>query len=83
MSTISFTPVFRQNSSVISPPKTPKSQGEILKERNAKDAEKAREKPLKERTVSDHVSIGMDKLNKLSNVPVIHADSPQKLNCIV
>lgn len=72
---------FSQQASFVSPPKTPKTQGEIFREKTSKEAEKAKEKSAEERTVGDYLTIGIDTINKVvDNAPVIYASSPQKLN---
>ncbi len=72
---------FCSQSSIISPKKQPKTQEEIVKEKTAKEAEKAKQKPKEERTVGDYITIGVDTINNVvDSAPVIHATSPQKLN---
>ena len=59
----------------------PKTEGEILREKTQKEAEIAREKPNNEKNVGDYLTIGLDSINKVvNNVPVVYANSPQKLN---
>lgn len=80
-STYAKFPSFCSQKSIISPPKAPKTQGEIIKEKTRQDANIAKEKPANERTVGDYLTIGIDTINKtVENIPVVHANSPQKLN---
>ena len=83
MNQIGFTPAFRQSGYVVSPPKTHKTQGEVFKEKTERDAEKAKEKELKERNLGDHLAIGMDTLSKMSEPPVVYANSSHKLNYMI
>lgn len=83
MNQINFTPAFKQSNFVASPPKTHKTQGEVFKEKTEKDAEKAKEKPINERNLGDHIAIGMNTINKATEIPVIYADSSNKLNYII
>ena len=63
---------FREN--FVSPPKRIPTQAEIFAEKNRIDAEKAKEKPREERTVSDKIAIVADGINKLTtNIPVKHS----------
>lgn len=79
-----YSPSFAQGTSIISQPKAPKSRNEIFDEKVAKDAEKAKQKSIKDRNVSEHISVGIDTINKITdNAPVVHANSPNKLNYLV
>ena len=74
-------PTFCSQQSVVSPRKEPKTQGEILKEKISADAERAKQKSSEEKNAGDYIKIGLDTVNKIvDSAPVIHADSPQKLN---
>ena len=72
---------FAQGASVISNQRPPRTQSEILKEKTREEAQKAKQKTSKERNLSDYIAIGTDAINKASsNVPVVYANSANKLN---
>ena len=74
-------PSFYSQKSITSHIPMPKTEGEILREKTQKEAEIAREKPNNEKNVGDYLTIGLDSINKVvNNVPVVYANSPQKLN---
>lgn len=78
---LTLNPVFCSQSSVIAPPKQPKTMSEIYQERTAKEAEAAKQKPAEERTVGDYLTIGLDTINGITqNAPVVYAHPVQKLN---
>ena len=80
----SYSPSFAATSSIVAPPRTPKDQGEILKEKTHEDAQKAKQKAKEDRTVGDYLTIGLDTINQIKdNVPVLHADEVSKLNYLI
>ena len=80
----SYAPSFASASSFAPVPKTPKSQGEILKEKTHEEAQKARQKNKEERTAGDYLTIGLDTVNQIKdNVPVVYADEVSKLNYLI
>lgn len=80
----SYSPSFASASSIVAPPRTPKSQGEILKEKTHEEAQKAKQKDKEDRTAGDYLTIGLDAVNQIKdNVPVLHADEVSKLNYLI
>lgn len=80
MTISNFSPSFAQ-ASIVAPQTPPKTQTDIFKENTKIEAEKAKQKPKEERNLDDYVTIAVDTINKIGdNIPVIYADSPQKLN---
>lgn len=72
---------FCSHSSIVSPKKQPKTQEEIIKEKTAREAEKAKQKSKEERTVGDYTAIALDTVHNIAdNVPVVYSTSSQKLN---
>ena len=78
---LSVNPVFCSQASFAPVKKQPKTYAEIMNDKMAEDAKAAKQKPADERTVGDYLTIGLDTVNNLTqNVPVVYANSPQKLN---
>ena len=75
-------PTFASAKSIVSPPKTPKSQSDIIKEKTHEEAQIAKQKKKEDRTVDDYINIGLDTLGKMKDVPVVYANGSQKLNYI-
>ena len=78
---LTVNPMFCSQKSIVAPKKQPKTSSEIFQERTTEEARIAKEKPAEERTVGDYLVIGLDTIHNMTeNVPVIHANSTQKLN---
>ena len=80
----SYAPSFTSGSSFAPPPRTQKSQGEILKEKTHEEAQKARQKDKEDRTAGDYLTISLDTVNQIKdNIPVVYADEVSKLNYLI
>ena len=74
-------PSFCSQSSFAPAPRTHKSTSDIFKEKTHEKAKEAKNKSNEEKTVGDYLNIGIDAVNNLAdNVPVVYANTPQKLN---
>ena len=78
--TISYSPSFASSVSIVSPPKQPKTQSDIFKEKIQEEAQKSKQKDKEDRTVGDYINIGYDVLSKMKDVSVLHANESSKLD---